>query len=268
MNSRGIAVITGASAGIGAVYARRLAHRGYDLVLVARNEARLKTLAADITVDTGRSVEVQIADLATREGVARVSDRLRNDERVTLLVNNAGFAKLGPLAVISEPDSEAMIDLNIRALTLLTQAALPGLVARGNGGIINIASMLSVVALPSTAIYGGTKAYVLHFTRSLADELKDSGVRVQAVMPGVIRTELWDGSNVSLDSFPTEITMTAEQLVDAALAGWDSGEFFTLPSLEDVRYWNDFESARETLAPMLSKNRAGSRYLQPAGRTN
>lgn len=265
MNTQGTAVVTGASAGIGAVYARRLAHRGYDLVLVARNEARLKTLAAEITVDTGRSVQVLVADLATREGVDRVSSLLRDDARVSLLVNNAGTAKLGPLTAASETDIDSTIDLNITALTHLTQAVLPGFVARRRGGIINIASILSFVPMEGTAVYGGTKAYVLYFTRSLAQQVAGQGIQVQAVLPGLITTELWDESGVDVRTFPKEMTMTPDQLVDAALAGWDSGELFTLPSLEEISYWNDFESAREALAPLISRDRAASRYLQPAG---
>lgn len=265
METLGTAVITGASAGIGAVYARQLAHRGYDVILVARNESRLRAIAAEIAIDTGRSAQVLVADLTTRAGIDRVSTLLREDASITLVVNNAGIAKLGPLGAASEADVDSTIDLNITALTHLTRAALPGFLERKHGGIINIASMLAIVPMEGTAVYGGTKAYVLYFTRSLAQQVAGQGIQVQAVLPGVITTELWDESGVDAQTFPNEIKMTPEQLVDAALAGWDSGELFTLPSLEEISYWNDFESAREALAPLLSRNRAASRYLRPSG---
>lgn len=262
IESLGTAVITGASTGIGAAYARRLAHRGYDVVLVARNEVRLKSLAAEITVDTGRSAEIVVADLANRADVTRVAALLRTDERITLLVNNAGIARLGPLESAQPDDSVSMIDLNITALTQLSQAVLPGFIARERGGIVNIASAMALWAMAGSAVYSGTKAYVLMLTRGIAEEVAGKGIQIQAVLPGAIRTELWNDSGVSVDTFPTSVVMSVDDVVDAALAGWDRGELITIPSLEDNEAWETFETQRASLIPELSKDRPASRYLQ------
>ncbi|CAN5338378.1 SDR family oxidoreductase [soil metagenome] len=262
IESLGTAVITGASAGIGATYARRLAHRGYDVVLVARNEERLKKLAAEITVDTGRSAEFVVADLANQADVARVAALLRADERITLLVNNAGIARLSPLETAEPDDSVLMIDLNITALTQLSQSVLPGFIARERGGIVNIASAMALWAMSSSAVYSGTKAYVLMLTRGIAEEVAGKGIQVQAVLPGAIRTDLWNDSGVSLDQFPDSMVMSVDDVVDAALAGWDRGELITIPSLEDAEAWDAFEAQRTSMIPGLSLNRPASRYLQ------
>jgi short-subunit dehydrogenase len=264
--SQGTAVVTGASAGIGAVYARRLAHRGYDLVLVARNEERLKRLAAEITVDTGRSVQTISADLVDRGELARVAQLLRENADVSLLVNNAGIARIGPVAAAEPDDLAAMIDLNVTAPTQLTQAVLPGFIARQRGGIINISSAMALWTMPTTAVYSGTKAYVLMLTRGIAEEVAGQGIQVQAVLPGAVRTELWDASGQPLSDFPESIIMSAEALVDAALAGWDRGELITIPSLEDERAWKAFEEQRVALIPNLSTDRPASRYLQTVSR--
>jgi short-subunit dehydrogenase len=262
IESLGTAVITGASNGIGAVYARRLAHRGYDVVLVARNEDRLKSLAAEITVDTGRSAGIVVADLSNQAGVAQVAELLRTNDSITLLVNNAGIARLGTLEASEPDDSVAMIDLNITALTQLTQAALPGFIARERGGIVNIASAMALWSMPTSAVYSGTKAYVLMLTRGIAEEVAGKGIQVQAVLPGAIRTDLWNDSGVSLDQFPDSVVMSVNDVVDAALAGWDRGELITIPSLEDIEGWETLEKQRTSLIPGLSKDRPASRYLQ------
>jgi short-subunit dehydrogenase len=254
------AVVTGASAGLGTAYARRLADRGYDLILVARNAARLETLASDIRSRTGRAVDVVAADLTDAAQIAVVEERLRTDESIEMLVNNAGGALLTPLAGSDAAAYEALINLNVTALTRLTIAVLPGLTARGHGTVVNISSAMALNILPVSAVYSGTKSYVLTFTQALQQELAESPVTVQAVLPGAVRTDLWDGSGVDLATFPDEIVMNVDDAVDAALAGLDAGEPVTILSLPDISDWESFEKARQALVPNLSRKVPADRY--------
>ena len=259
-SNRGTALITGASAGIGAVYADRLARRGYDLILVARDPVRLAGLATRISAGMGRKVEVLTADLTRKADLLRVEERLRSDAGVTLLVNNAGFGAATPL-MDSDPDTlESMIQLNVVAPTRLARAVVPGFVARGNGTIINIASSVALTPELLNGTYSGTKAYVVNFTQALHHELGPKQVRVQAVLPGVTRTEFWETYGLSLKHLPEEIVMSAEEMVDAALSGLDQGELITIPSLPDAREWDAFNSARVALGRNLSRNHAADRY--------
>jgi short-subunit dehydrogenase len=257
----GVALITGASTGIGAVYADRLAKRGLDLVLVARDRTRLEILATRLRAETGRKVDVLAADLTDPAHLAKVEDRLRQPD-ITVLVNNAGAANLVGLADLSREGLDAMVALNILALTRLTHAALPGLIER-QGAVINIGSVVSVLYRATNQVYAGTKAYVSAFSNSLAQEVEPQGVRVQAVLPGVIRTDLWNSPGGDISAFPDAAIMTAEDLVDAALAGFDLGETVTVPSLPDVADWQAFEGARAALAPNLSRDKPAARYGVP-----
>ncbi|MFD9320128.1 SDR family NAD(P)-dependent oxidoreductase [Streptomyces sp. NPDC060053] len=254
------AVVTGASVGLGAAYAQRLADRGYDLILVARNAARLETLASDIRSRTGRAVDVVSADLTDAAQLSAVEERLRSDESIEMLVNNAGGALLTPLAGSDAAAYEALINLNVTSLTRLTIAVLPGLTARGRGTVVNISSAMALNILPVSAVYSGTKSYVLTFTQALQQELAESPVTVQAVLPGAVRTDLWDGSGVDLATFPDEIVMNVDDAVDAALAGLDAGEPVTILSLPDISDWESFEKARQTLVPNLSLRIPADRY--------
>jgi short-subunit dehydrogenase len=175
-NSNGTALITGASSGIGAVYADRLARRGYDLILVARNQQRLATLAATLTSTTGRKVDTIAADLTLPADVLRVEERLRSDPSITALVNNAGFGASAKLIDSKVDELENMIQLNVTALTRLTLAALPGFVTRAKGSIINISSIVALAPELLNGTYSGTKAYVVNFTQSLNHELVDAGL--------------------------------------------------------------------------------------------
>lgn len=256
----GTALITGASTGIGAIYADRLAARGYDLILVARNKDKLQTLAAQISDKTGRSVEVLAADLADAADVARVEQVLREDASITALVNNAG---VGTHTTLLESDVErmdAMVQLNVTALMRLTYAAVPGFVARGGGTVINIASIAAVAPELLNGVYGGTKAFVQAFTTSLNHELADKGVRAQAVLPGATRTDFWANGGLPVEHLPEEIVMDAADMVDAALAGLDQGETSTIPALRDAHLWTEFEAARAALGPQLSATRSAPRF--------
>jgi short-subunit dehydrogenase len=259
-SKKGIAVVTGASAGIGAIYADRLAKRGYDLILVARNEARLNSLAARLTSGTGRSIKVLPADLGNKTELAKVEATLRNDPSITMLVNNAGTASVAPLLNARVETMEEMIALNVTALTRLTYAAAPAFVARGTGTIINIGSIVGISPEALNGVYGATKAYVLALSHSLQHELADKGIRIQAVLPGATATELWEIAGLPYQNLPTGIVMSAEDMVDAALVGLDKGELVTIPPLQDGDEWNRFEAARRAISQRFGNSVPAPRY--------
>ncbi|MBY3446249.1 SDR family NAD(P)-dependent oxidoreductase [Rhizobium laguerreae] len=255
-----VALVTGASAGIGAIYAARLAERGYDLILVARRADRLKALSDKLGAAHGTKVEVVEADLTKDADVTRVEKVLKENSAITLLVNNAGNSTLAPVAKTAEEDAAAMIALNVTALTRLTHAILPAFLSRNLGAIINVASVLSFHALPISAIYSGTKGYVMNFSRGLQQELAETNVRLQLVMPAATATELWDLSGVPLALLNQATVMTSENLVDAALAGFDKGEDITLPSVADASLWDKFDQARSTLFAATQTGEPAPRY--------
>jgi short-subunit dehydrogenase len=256
----GTALITGASTGIGSVYAHRLAQRGYDLILVARDQQRLTNLANEITAKTGRKADTLPADLTVKVDLKRVEERLRSDSSLTALVNNAGFGGVAKLIDSNVDDMDNMIQLNVTALTRLTSAALPGFIARAKGLIINISSVVALNPELLNGVYSGTKAFVLNLTQSLHNEVKDKGIQVQAVLPGATSTEFWDRANLPVHNLAAEIVMTAEEMVDASLAALDQGELVTIPALPDIADWHKFDQARKALGPNLSHKYAAARY--------
>lgn len=256
----GTALITGASSGIGAVYADRLARAGYDLILVARRADKLQELAKSLTDRTGRSVETIRADLTDKQDLARVEATLAADASITVLVNNAGVGATAPLLQSDVGDMEKMITLNVSVLTRLAYAVAPAFVARGRGTIINIASVVALAPELLNGVYGGSKAFVLAFSQSLQHELADKGVRVQAVLPGATATEFWGVAGRPVEDLPKEIVMSVEDMVDAALAGLELGEHVTIPALPDVAQWTAFEDARRAMAPGLSRITPAPRY--------
>jgi uncharacterized protein len=260
IQSKGTALITGASSGIGAVYADRLARRGYDLIVVARNRRRLDAVAERLTNETKRSIEVLAADLNDQNDLARVEDTLKKDSSLTVLVNNAGFGTFAPLLDSNVNKMSEMISLNVTALTRLTYAAAPGFVARGAGTIINISSIVGIAPELLNGVYGGTKAYVLAFSHSLQHELASKGVRIQAVLPGATATEFWDVGGMPVSHLPADSVMSTEDLVDAALSGLDHGELVTIPSLADGGEWDRFETARRDMSSRLSRTEPAARY--------
>jgi uncharacterized protein len=259
-SSLGTALITGASSGIGSVYAHRLARRGYDLILVARDRERLTKLAAEINASTGRKAEPLPADLTVKADLKRVEERLHSDSNITALVNNAGFGGVAKLIDSDVDDMDNMIQLNVTALTRLTSAVLPGFIARSGGLIINISSVVALNPELLNGVYSGTKAFVLNLTQSLHNEVKDKGIQVQAVLPGATSTEFWDRANFPVHNLPAEIVMTAEEMVDASLTALDQGELVTIPALPDVADWQNFDQARKALGPNLSHKHAAARY--------
>jgi short-subunit dehydrogenase len=259
-NIKGTALITGASTGMGAIYADRLSKRGYDLILVARNETRLNAVAERLRKDTGRKVTVLPADLNNKADLAKVEAVLRSDTSVSLLVNNAGFGGVAPLLKADVDQMEDMIKLNVTALTRLTYAAVPGFVERGRGTVINISSVVGIANEMLNGVYGASKAYVLAFGHSLQHELADKGLRIQTVLPGATATEFWDIAGFPHANMPKEIVMSPDDVVDAALAGLDQGETVTIPGLQDGADWTSFEAARREISKKFGQSKPAPRY--------
>jgi hypothetical protein len=261
MSNKGTALITGASTGIGAVYANRLAKRGYDLILIARNQYKLDEVAKQIQSSTGRKTETLQADLSLTADLKRVADRLASDNSITAFVNNAGIAAAGKL-LESDPDYlDQIVQVNIAAFTRLAVAAASGFARRSSGLIINIGSVVALAPELLNGIYSGSKAFVQNFSIALKNELAAKGVTVQLVLPGATATPLWEKSGVNLDTdLPPEWVMTAEDMVDASLAGLDQGEFITIPALPDAADLEAYEKARLALAPNLSRRIPAPRY--------
>jgi short-subunit dehydrogenase len=260
---KGTALVTGASSGIGAVYADRLARRGHDLILVARNATRLEELAAHLRGETGQNVEVLSADLTELDQIAKVAARIKAEPALSLLVNNAGVALSGTLESASADEVARLITLNVTAPTLFAQAALRAFRGRGAGGIINISSVLALAPEILEGVYSGSKAFLLNLTQGLAHALgDDSPIRIQAVLPGATRTEIWERSGKDVDSFPADWIMNVDDLVDAALLGYDRGETITIPPLENETGWTDLQDARLALQPHLSRRKVAARYRQ------
>lgn len=258
--TKGTALITGASSGIGAVYAQRLAHRGYNVILVARDEARLQLLAGQLHAAHGATAEVLAADLTAEAGLVAVERRLEQDNAIRLLVNNAGIAALGPLAEMPPAVINTMIQLNVLAAARLVAAAARAFGLRGTGAIVNVASVLALVSERFNPVYNATKAFVLSLTQSMQRELGPLGVYVQAVLPGATRTEIWSRAGGDISALPPEMVMGVDEMVDAALAGFDQREAVTIPSLPDPADFEAFTQARLALAPNLSRDHAAPRY--------
>ncbi|MDF3932074.1 SDR family NAD(P)-dependent oxidoreductase [Pseudomonas citronellolis] len=256
-DKKGRALVTGASAGIGATYAQRLAAQGHDLLLVARDAARLEALAKRLHAEHGVDVAVLPADLTRREDLARVEARLAEDASIGMLVNNAGVAVMGGLAVTDPDQLERIVTLNILATMRLASAAARAFAARRQGTIVNLASILALAPDPNNGVYSGSKAFLLNLTLSMQQELAPLGVRVQAVLPGATRTEIWERSGVDV---PEDILMEVGHMVDAALAGLAQGEVVTIPALPDMEGFDAFTRARESLAPYLSGRVPAARY--------
>jgi uncharacterized protein len=252
-------LITGASDGIGAVYADRLARRGHNLILVARRADKLADLADRLRRDTGVSVDVIAADLASPVDLSRVEARLRDDDAITGLINNAGIAGETSFVDADPAHLTTLINLNILAATRLAAAIAPRLAAKGSVAIINVSSVTALIPDGFTATYPASKAYVLAFSEALHVELGAKGVRVQAVLPGATRTPIW--TEEQLASLPAEIVMDVDDMVDAALAGFDAGETVTIPALPDMADYDAYIAARAALRPNLSLAHPAPRYL-------
>ena len=255
------ALVTGGSSGIGAAYADRLARRGHPLILVARRVDRLEAVAERLRREFGVAVEVFPADLTEPSDLRRVEERLRSDAEIAMLVNNAGATMRSAIVGTPVDAMDALVALNVVAVTHLATAAADAFVERGAGTIVNVSSMVVVGPEKYCGIYGATKAYVLNFSLSLHGEVADRGVRVQVLVPGTVRTEIFARAGKDINAIDPAMIMEPGDFVDAALAGLDRGEVVTIPSLEHDTWWDDATAARLRLLPELSRDRPATRYV-------
>lgn len=262
MTQRPTVFITGASSGIGATYAERFARRGHDLVLVARNKPRLDALATRLREQHQVAVEVLQADLTKPADLPALETRLRSDDRIGILINNAGMPQSGSFLQQTPEAIESQIALNVTALTRLAAAVAPRLAQAGTGAIVNIGSVVGFAPEFGIALYGATKAFVLFLSQGLAHELSAQGVYVQAVLPASTRTEIWAHAGVDVNTLPE--VMEVEELVDAALVGYDRREPVTIPPLHVAERWDTLDKARQDLMSDLRQAHAAERYQPQA----
>ncbi|SSB96172.1 hypothetical protein SAMN04488697_104246 [Pseudomonas sp. 43mfcvi1.1] len=262
MDTRTTVLITGASTGIGAVYAQRFAQRGHDLVLVARDSARLEALAAKLRSEHNVAVDILQADLTRISDLTAVEARLRDDANIGILVNNAGAAQSGSFIEQSTDSVTHLVSLNTIALVRLASAIAPRLVKAGDGAIINIGSVVGLAPEFGMSVYGATKAFVLFLSQGLSLELSPKGVYVQAVLPAATRTEIWERAGIDINTL-NEI-MEVGDLVDAALVGFDRREPVTIPPLHEEARWDALQAARQGLLGQIRQSHVAERYQDPA----
>ncbi|WP_080671335.1 SDR family NAD(P)-dependent oxidoreductase [Agrobacterium tumefaciens] len=258
MSTNPAVLITGASTGIGATYADRFARRGHDLVLVARDVARMEAVASRLRQETGVAIDIVQADLTQLADLAKVETRLRDDDSIGILVNNAGTAIGGTFIEQSTDDMARLVALNSTALVRLASAIAPRLAKKGEGAIVNIGSVVGLAPEFGMTVYGATKAFVLFLCQGLSLELGPKGVYVQAVLPATTRTEIWD--HVGADVNALNNVMEVGDLVDAALVGFDRREPVTIPPLPDAGQWEAFEAARKTMLANFGNALPAERY--------
>lgn len=251
-------LITGASTGIGAVYAERFARRGHDLVLVARDKAKLETLAERLRQENAISVDVLPADLTQTRDLAAVEARLREDSRIGILINNAGIAQSGSFTEQTPDSIESLIALNVTALTRLASAIAPRLVKAGEGSIVNISSIVGLAPEFAMTVYGATKAFVLFLSQGMNAELSSKGIYIQAVLPAGTYTEIWDRAGIDISS--SAKFMEVGELVDAALVGFDRRELVTIPPLQKAERWDTLDISRQTLLSDIKQDEVAERY--------
>ncbi|EFQ62904.1 short-chain dehydrogenase/reductase SDR [Pseudomonas fluorescens WH6] len=262
MTTRPTVLITGASTGIGAVYAQRFAQRGHDLVLVARDQARLQTLASQLRSEYAVAVDVLQADLTQLSDLNHVEARLRDDASIGILINNAGAAQSGTFIEQSTDSVAHLVALNTTALVRLASAIAPRLAKAGNGAIINIGSVVGLAPEFGMTVYGATKAFVLFLSQGLSLELSPQGVYVQAVLPAATRTEIWDRAGIDINTL-SEV-MEVGDLVDAALVGFDRREAVTIPPLHEAERWDALQGARQGLLSQIRQSAVAQRYQAQA----
>lgn len=251
-------LITGASTGIGAVYAERFARRGHDLVLVARDNTKLEALAAQLRQENSISVDVLPADLTQASDLAAVEARLREDTRIGILINNAGIAQSGSFTEQTPDSIERLIALNVTALTRLASAAAPRFADAGEGSIVNISSIVGLAPEFAMTVYGATKAFVLFLSQGMNVELSSKGIYVQAVLPAGTYTEIWDRAGIDISN--SAKMMEVGELVDAALAGYDRRELVTIPPLHKAERWDVLDASRQGLLSDIRQAEAAERY--------
>lgn len=257
-DGNGVALVTGASSGIGEAMARRLAGRGLDLVLVARRRDRLAALAERVQT----TAEVLPADLTEPEDLARVEERLGTQDRLEFLVNCAGFPGYAPFVEVDPSVVQDLLRIHALAVARLTRAALPGMVARGRGAVINVASLLGLSGpmppgrMPHRATYAGAKAFQIAFTQALAGELVGTGVKVLVCCPGMVASEFHGPAGLDIPG----MVMSAEDVADAALAALDLGETVCVPALEDARMLDTLAALQGNVVRAGNSDTLASRY--------
>lgn len=251
-------LITGASSGIGATYADRFARRGHDLVLVARDGPRMEAMAADLRRETGVTIDILPADLTKPDELAAVEARLRDDNGIGILVNNAGASLGGGFVKQATDDVGRLVALNVTAVARLASAVAPRLAKAGEGAIINIGSVVGLAPEFGMSVYGATKAFVLFLSQSLSIELGPKGVYVQAVLPAATRTEIWERSGADVNALSA--VMEVGDLVDAALVGFDRREAVTVPPLPNAADWDAYQAARQAMLPSFAQIHPAERY--------
>ncbi|WP_292986028.1 SDR family oxidoreductase [Pantoea sp.] len=251
-------LITGASAGIGAVYAERFARRGHDLILVARDQNRLEELAARLRQENPVSVDVLPADLTVKSDLAAVEARLREDTRIGILINNAGIAQTGGFTGQTPDSIERLIALNVTALTRLASAVAPRFADAGGGSIVNISSIVGLAPEFAMTVYGATKAFVLFLSQGMHVELSSKGIYVQAVLPAGTYTEIWERAGIDITH--ASKMMDVGELVDAAMTGFDRRELVTIPPLHQAERWDVLDASRQGLLSDIRQEEAAERY--------
>lgn len=265
---RPYALVTGASSGLGAAFAERLAKDGYDLIIVARRRERLDALAEQLQASHLVNVEVLVADLSKPDDLHKVEKRITEGPSLELLVNNAGFGGYKVFVELDPDQAEELINLKILAITRLTRAALPGMIARGHGSVINVSSRLAFSGsmgssqLPKRATYVGANAYINSFSQLVQSELEGTGVSVQALCPGVVKTEFHEHVGADPSRFPAAIVMSAEDVVQGSLIGLKLGEAICVPALEDPSLLTEIQESETRFFELSRIGNLADRYKQ------
>lgn len=260
------ALVTGASSGIGAAFAERLAKDGYDLIVVARRSDKLEELAQHLQKSYPVGVEVLVADLSQHDSLKTVEKRIADDSSLEMLVNNAGFGGYMSFVELDPDKAEELIHVKVLAVTRLTRAALPGMIARRQGSVINVSSRLAFSEstgssqLPKRAVYVGANAFINTFSQLLQSELEGTNVRVQALCPGVVQTEFHEHVGIDPNRYPAAIVMKPEDVVQASLVGLELGEVICIPAMEDMELLIQIQESHKQLFEQTRSGRIDERY--------
>lgn len=263
---KSVALITGASSGIGQAFAERLAQEGHDLIIVARRGDRLQSFAEQWQPKHHVNVEVMVADLSQPDGLRAVERRISDVAPLQFLVNNAGFGGYMPFLELDPDKAEALIHLKVLAVTRLTRAALPGMVERGRGFIVNVSSRLAFTGsmgssqLPKRATYAGANAFINTFSQLLQSELEGTSVQVQVLCPGVVATEFHEQVGIDPNRYPAAIVMKPEDVVQASLAGLKLGEVICVPALEEPELLRQIQEGESQFFERTKSGSLAQRY--------
>jgi uncharacterized protein len=265
-NERPSALVTGASSGLGAAFAGRLAQDGYDVIIVARRRDRLESLAEQLHSNHHVNVEVIVADLSKPDDLFNVEKHVVENNALELLVNNAGFGGYMPFVELDPAKATELINLKVLAVTRLTRAALTGMISRGRGSIVNVSSRLAFstplgsAQLPKRAVYAGANAFINTFSQLLQSELEGTGVQMQALCPGVVETEFHERVGIDPNRYPAAIVMKPEDVVQASLTGLKLGEVICVPALEDLSLLTQIQEDEKRFFELTRSGNLAERY--------